>query len=303
VADAEPSHDDAPNILVILIDDLGFLSLQLFGSDLVTPNIDELAATASVLELPRHAAVLADAAALLTGRNHHSVGMRGRRTGAPAFQHAWTDLEPRDQWPKSCASTVHTFAVGSGISCRWRTRPRPVRSTSGRCSGVRSLLRIPDGETDQFAPDLTYAITGSSDQERGRRLPLSEDLVDPRDRLSSTDANQFDPTVPSSTYLASARRTRPTAPGEYSSVTAAAMTRAGTLLGPNGSRTKGLGIVPEFTELAPVTTASTVGRMPEVQKKSPPDCKRPNAGSSSTPTPRSVARPDLKTIGETRPTP
>jgi len=37
-------HDDAPNILVILIDDLGFSHFNCFGSDLVTPNIDELAA-------------------------------------------------------------------------------------------------------------------------------------------------------------------------------------------------------------------------------------------------------------------
>ena len=41
-----PAHpkDDAPNIVLILIDDLGFSHFNCVGSDLVTPNIDALAA-------------------------------------------------------------------------------------------------------------------------------------------------------------------------------------------------------------------------------------------------------------------
>src|SRR5579863_4080748 len=75
-----PAHpeENAPNILVILIDDLGFAHFNCFGSDLVTPNIDALA-EAGLRYTNYHVTPLCSPtrAALLTGRNHHSVGMRG----------------------------------------------------------------------------------------------------------------------------------------------------------------------------------------------------------------------------------
>jgi arylsulfatase len=69
--------DDAPNVVVILFDDLGFSHLNCFGSDMVTPNIDKLANNG--LRFSNfHVTPLCSPtrAALLTGRNHHTVGMR-----------------------------------------------------------------------------------------------------------------------------------------------------------------------------------------------------------------------------------
>src|ERR1700722_6042151 len=65
-----------PNVVVILLDDVGFCQLGSFGSDVATPNFDRLAKGG--LRYNRfHVTALCSPtrASLLTGRNHHAVGM------------------------------------------------------------------------------------------------------------------------------------------------------------------------------------------------------------------------------------
>src|SRR3954470_558238 len=83
IAEAPPFHEPtprappgAPNVVVIVLDDLGFGQLGCFGSDIATPNIDRLAAGG--LRFNRfHVTALCPPTrpCLLTGRNHHRVGM------------------------------------------------------------------------------------------------------------------------------------------------------------------------------------------------------------------------------------
>src|SRR5262249_12338691 len=66
----------APNVLVVVLDDLGFAQLGCFGSDIATPSIDRLAAGG--LRYRRfHVTALCSPtrACLLTGRNQHTVAM------------------------------------------------------------------------------------------------------------------------------------------------------------------------------------------------------------------------------------
>src|ERR1700730_17620666 len=66
----------APNVVVIVLDDTGFAQLGAFGSDVATPSFDRLAAGG--LRYNRfHVTALCSPtrASLLTGRNHHAVGM------------------------------------------------------------------------------------------------------------------------------------------------------------------------------------------------------------------------------------
>ena len=68
----------APNVLVVLIDDVGFGASSAFGGPCATPNAERLAAGG--LKFNRfHTTALCSPTrqALLTGRNHHSVGMGG----------------------------------------------------------------------------------------------------------------------------------------------------------------------------------------------------------------------------------
>ena len=84
-----PEHPgkDAPNIVVVLLDDTGFAQLGCYGSSIDTENIDSLAADG--LQFTNfHVTPLCSPtrASLLTGRSQHAVGMRSVsnfRTGFP----------------------------------------------------------------------------------------------------------------------------------------------------------------------------------------------------------------------------
>src|SRR3954470_21933172 len=79
----------APNVLVVLIDDAGFACSSAFGGPCRTPTAERLAAEG--LKFNRfHTTALCSPtrAALLSGRNHHSVGMGGITeiaTSAPGY--------------------------------------------------------------------------------------------------------------------------------------------------------------------------------------------------------------------------
>ena len=79
----------APNVLVVLLDDIGFGAASAFGGPCSTPIAERLATTG--LKYNRfHTTALCSPtrAALLSGRNHHSVGMGGVTeiaTSAPGY--------------------------------------------------------------------------------------------------------------------------------------------------------------------------------------------------------------------------
>lgn len=81
---------DAPNIVVILLDDLGFAEMGCFGSEIETPNIDKLAANGLRFNNYTTVPMCAPArAAIMTGKNPHSVGvgwLTHANPGYPGFQ-------------------------------------------------------------------------------------------------------------------------------------------------------------------------------------------------------------------------
>jgi arylsulfatase A-like enzyme len=175
--------EGAPNVLVILLDDLGFSHLSCFGSDLATPRIDALAAS-GVRFTNFHVTPLCSPtrAALLTGRNHHSVGMRGISnwsSGYPSMRgevtrHAATVAEMMR------AAGYATFAIG-----KWHLTSMENSSAAGPFDqwplgrGFERYYGFLDGETDQFAPDLVcdnHRVDPPRTLEEGYHL--SEDLVD-----------------------------------------------------------------------------------------------------------------------------
>jgi hypothetical protein len=97
----------APNILVVLFDDVGFSDFGCYGSPIKTPVIDALAAQGLRYSGFHTTAMCSTTrAALLTGRNHHSVGV-----GCLAFSTAVTpDIAARsrarpERLRKCCART------------------------------------------------------------------------------------------------------------------------------------------------------------------------------------------------------
>src|SRR6478672_6072588 len=69
--------ESSPNVVVVLLDDAGFAHFGCYGAPIETPTFDQLAANGLRFTNFTVAAVCSPTrASLLTGRNHHSVGMR-----------------------------------------------------------------------------------------------------------------------------------------------------------------------------------------------------------------------------------
>jgi len=178
-----PDLEGKPNVVVILFDDTGFSHFGCYGSTIDTPNIDRLAA-GGLRYTNFHTTALCSPtrAALLTGRNHHTVGMRAISnfdTGFPHMRgrvthHAATLAEMLSE------RGYGTYAVG-----KWHLCPMAETSTAGPFDdwplqrGFDRFYGFLQGETDQFYPELTYdnhhidAPTGPEDG-----YHLSEDLAD-----------------------------------------------------------------------------------------------------------------------------
>src|SRR5215831_13627958 len=68
--------EGSPNVLVVLLDDVGFAQFGCFGSDIATPTFDRLAASGLRYSNFHTTALCSPTrACLLTGRNHHASGM------------------------------------------------------------------------------------------------------------------------------------------------------------------------------------------------------------------------------------
>ena len=219
---AEPAHPgaDAPNVVVILLDDTGFAQFGCFGSDIDTPNVDALAANG--LQFTNfHVTPLCSPsrAALLTGRSHHAAGMRGLsnfRTGFPnMLGHISTSTATMAEVLRD--EGYATFALG-----KWHLAPMEECSAAGPFDqwplgrGFDRFYGFLDGETDQFFPDLVcdnHQIDAPGRPEDGYHL--SADLVDQALRMIS-DSVGIRPDRPFFTYLAFGAAHAPhQAPPEY----------------------------------------------------------------------------------------
>ncbi len=150
--------EGAPNVLLVLIDDCGFGQWGAFGGPIPTPNLDRLAKNG--LRYTRfHTTALCSPtrAALLTGRNHHSVGMGVITELADAYPGY------SGQIPKS-AAMVSEILRQNGYSTEYVGKNHPIAdwetSISGpydrwpSLQGFDHFYGFLGGETDQWAPPL-----------------------------------------------------------------------------------------------------------------------------------------------------
>jgi arylsulfatase len=196
----------APNVLVILIDDLGFAQFGCFGSDLTTPNIDRLAAGGLRYSNFHVTPVCSPTrAALLTGRNHHSVGMRSVSNFSSGFPHMRGHVSNHAAIMAEVLRDAGytTFALGKWHLCQMENASAAGPYDQWPCQrGFDRFYGFLDGETDQFAPDLVYdnhRVEPPKTPEEGYHL--SEDLVDHAiDFIANTTSIR--PDRPFFTYLA-----------------------------------------------------------------------------------------------------
>jgi arylsulfatase A-like enzyme len=117
----------APNVLVVLLDDTGFGAASAFGGPVNTPTAERLAAQG--LKYTRfHTTALCSPtrAALLSGRNHHAVGMGGITeiaTSAPGYN----SIRPNTAAPLAEVLKLNGYSTAQFGKCHevpvWQTSP------------------------------------------------------------------------------------------------------------------------------------------------------------------------------------
>jgi arylsulfatase A-like enzyme len=177
--------DGAPNVLMIVLDDVGFGQLGCFGAPMETPRIDTLAADG--LRYNRfHVTSICSAtrAALLTGRNHHAVGV-GMTMETPLGFPGYTGRIPPTAalLPRVLRDGgYNTMAVG-----KWHLIPRGEYSAAGPMTrwplgphmGFERYYGFLGAETNQWAPELWQDNTPvDAPASPADGYHLSEDLAD-----------------------------------------------------------------------------------------------------------------------------
>jgi len=176
--------EGAPNVLIVLLDDAGFGAASAFGGPCHTPVAEKLAE--SGLKYNRfHTTALCSPtrAAMLTGRNHHAVGMAGiteLATSAPGYN---------SMRPDTCAPLAETLKLNGYSTAQfgkchevpvWETSPLgPFDRWPTGGNGFEYFYGFIAGETNQWYPALyegTIPIEPPKTPKEGYHL--TEDLAD-----------------------------------------------------------------------------------------------------------------------------
>jgi arylsulfatase A-like enzyme len=173
----------SPNVVVVVLDDVGFAQLGCFGGSIDTPVLDRLAGE-GLRYTNFHTTALCSPtrACVLTGRNHHSNAM-GRIVELPLGFPGYYGHIPRENGFLSqmlLEQGYATFAVG-----KWHLTPEEEQHLAaprtnwplGR--GFERFYGFFGGETHQFAPTLVYDNHQVAPPRRyDEGYHLTEDLVD-----------------------------------------------------------------------------------------------------------------------------
>ncbi len=150
--------DGAPNVLVVLIDDSGFGQWSTFGGQIPTPNLDRLASMG--LRYTRfHTTALCSPtrAALLTGRNHHSVGT-GVITEMGSGYPGYSGVTPKSAAMISEILRQHGYSTaffGKNHNVPdWETSVSGPYDRWPGLQGFDHFYGFVGGETNQWAPGL-----------------------------------------------------------------------------------------------------------------------------------------------------
>ncbi len=148
----------APNVLLILLDDVGFGMTSTFGGPVPTPHLQKLADNG--LKYTRfHTTALCSPtrAALLTGRNHHSTAtgvIIEMGTGYPGY----TGKIPRST--ALVSETLRDNGYATGMFGKWHNTPEPDISPAGPFDrwptglGFDYFYGFNQGETNQYYPTI-----------------------------------------------------------------------------------------------------------------------------------------------------
>jgi arylsulfatase A-like enzyme len=176
--------EGAPNVLVVLLDDVGFGAASAFGGPCRTPTAERLAAGGLKYNRFHTTALCAPTrAALLSGRNHHSVGM-GSITETATSAPGNSSVRPNTKAPVAMTLKLNGYSTAQFGKCHevpvWQSSPMgPFDAWPSAGGGFETFYGFIGGENNQWDPALydgTTAVDPPSTPEQGYHL--TEDLAD-----------------------------------------------------------------------------------------------------------------------------
>ncbi len=191
----------APNVLLIMTDDSGFGVPSTYGGVIPTPNMDRIA-KAGLKYTQFHSTALCSPtrAALITGRNHHSVGfgvISEQSTGFPGYN----SVIPKDK------ATIGRILLDNGFATSWfgkdHNTPVFTASKAGPFDqwplgmGFEYFYGFVGGDTSQWQPNLfrnttqIYPYVGKPPGTWNLTTAMADDAI-----AWMNDINQIDPSKP-----------------------------------------------------------------------------------------------------------
>lgn len=173
----------APNVCLVMLDDVGFADFGCYGSEIDTPVFDALA-DRGVRFTGFHTTAMCSTtrAALLTGRNHHSVGMgclANFDSGYPGYRGKISHDAP------TIGEVLRSHGYGTYYVGKWHVTPLTESGPTGPFDGwplgrgFDRFYGFLDAETDQYSPELVRDnshVAAPGDHSTGYHL--TEDLID-----------------------------------------------------------------------------------------------------------------------------
>ena len=196
----------SPNVLMVLFDDVGFSDFGCYGSSIPTPTIDAIAAQ-GIRHSGFHTTAMCSTtrAALLTGRNHHAVGMgclANFDSGFPGYRGKIS------QSAATLAEMLRPHGYNNYMVGKWHVTPVTETGPGGPYDGwplrrgFDRFYGFMDAETDQFSPELMQDNTHiDAPGTYAEGYHLTSDLVTQAIRMLA-DHHADRPTQPWFTLLA-----------------------------------------------------------------------------------------------------
>ncbi len=173
---------NAPNILIVLLDDVGFGIAETFGGEVRTPTLDRLAAegisynsfhTTSICSPTR--------ASLLTGRDHTRVGNGTIAERAVAFD-GYTGVMPKEA--ATVAEVLKNYGYHTAAFGKWHNTPATETTAIGPKDrwpngyGFEYFYGFLGGETSQWEPRLTENYEAVEPPHDDPTYHLTSDMTD-----------------------------------------------------------------------------------------------------------------------------
>ncbi|WP_443216865.1 arylsulfatase [Rhizobium sp. Root708] len=171
---------DAPNILIVLLDDVGFGVSEAFGGEVHTPTLDRLAKEGiSFTDFNTTSICSPTRASLLTGRNHTRVGSGTIAERAVAFD-GYTGVIPKTA--ATVAEVLKDYGYHTSAFGKWHNTPAIETTAIGpkdhwpNAYGFEYFYGFLGGETSQWEPRLTENFN-AVEPPNDPKYHLTEDLV------------------------------------------------------------------------------------------------------------------------------